>query len=111
MMARLAAYYDAGGLKVGDPEAEERERLAAEARDSDEGIAKVALLQAQAAKIAAETAEQKRRTQWAGGTPPPNADSYKNGGPVIRGEFKHANPTYAAYAKDGDGSLLAKGRK
>ena len=37
--------------------------------------------------------------------------SMYKGGPVIKGEFKHANPTYAAYAKDGDGSLLAKGRK
>jgi hypothetical protein len=99
---KLASTYGLVGDTTGDdPKASER--------DSDEGIARTASQQAQIQKIRAETAEQLRRSRWASGQS--GEGTYNQGGPVIKGEYKHDNPTYAAYAKSGDGSLLAKGRK
>lgn len=85
-----------------------QERMSQEKRAIEEQATreKIAHIQAEA-QVAAAAA----RTGSGGASGDQMRRRYNKGGPVITSEFKHAHPTYAAYGKSGDGSLLAKGRK
>lgn len=111
----LASTY---GMPGANEEEEERDARKAELT-RDEGAAQrlaqqqLAKQQADAQKYASDAGfrlyEQKKADtpQWA----EMGTGGYKNGGPVIKGEFKHAHPTFTKFGQTADSSLLAKGRK